>query len=510
MKDRSYYNSLYTTLKRRWGLGCWAILVLLGALVWLFGVLLLTGKEARANPVDDAVGTGAGLVGEQSAAPAGEGSAAPSPSGGGGGGSNGGGGPASPSSGPAGGHGNGPAASGPAPTLGSTSGPSPSRLAGGPSRGSVPASTRSRPVAAPVGDLATGRTQVPGPIRGATNPITTAPGSTPPAPTHAPAPAPTIVGAEPVAPPVRQVAQSVGPATRPVAESVKPATKLLGRSVERTVEPVRQAAQPAVELVGKAADNPMVRPARKKVKSVLKPVRETVDPVLRPVRETVEPVRKKTIEPVVEPVREAAEPTVQPILPADEPVRGAVARHPIVPTAPEGRVVEVTSKPSPQPATTLAPRAESVLANDVPAPVTNKEEANSLGSSVLTVGQEVLEGFALRHVTQEAPAISSAILEAFADAQRLFESYLVGRSPPAIFDSSTMAGSVAGRAPLPFTSSTAPAAAGGASSVSGFGMGLLGVLAFLSILLLRGRFSWASLEFLKPNSALRLAIERPG
>jgi len=38
----------------------------------------------------------------------------------------------------------------------------------------------------------------------------------------------------------------------------------------------------------------------------------------------------------------------------------------------------------------------------------------------------------------------------------------------------------------------------------------LGVLVSFSILLLDGRFSWLSRDFLKPSSALRLATERPG
>ena len=60
----------------------------------------------------------------------------------------------------------------------------------------------------------------------------------------------------------------------------------------------------------------------------------------------------------------------------------------------------------------------------------------------------------------------------------------------------------------------APSAVGltSGSSVAGSGgsSGLVGVLAFLAILLLGGKYLWSASAFLRPNSALRLAIERPG
>jgi hypothetical protein len=72
-----------------------------------------------------------------------------------------------------------------------------------------------------------------------------------------------------------------------------------------------------------------------------------------------------------------------------------------------------------------------------------------------------------------------------------------------------------GQAPSPVPSQTPPVSTSFSASGAFGGSGstfvlLLGVLASVSVLLLRSRFSWASYEFLKPISALRLAIERPG
>jgi hypothetical protein len=67
--------------------------------------------------------------------------------------------------------------------------------------------------------------------------------------------------------------------------------------------------------------------------------------------------------------------------------------------------------------------------------------------------------------------------------------------------------------PQPFPASGMPVAAGGFSSgsSSSSSVGLdTGILGLLAILLLGGKFLWSTRDFLKPNTALLLAIERPG
>ncbi len=66
-----------------------------------------------------------------------------------------------------------------------------------------------------------------------------------------------------------------------------------------------------------------------------------------------------------------------------------------------------------------------------------------------------------------------------------------------------------------FPAGAIPAAGGlsvGSSSSSGFGGKDLdpAALALLAILLLSGKYLWSASEFLRPNSAFRLAVERPG
>ncbi len=57
----------------------------------------------------------------------------------------------------------------------------------------------------------------------------------------------------------------------------------------------------------------------------------------------------------------------------------------------------------------------------------------------------------------------------------------------------------------------APPTGGSADSSSGTGGGLsLAILALFSFFVLGGKHLWSSGDFLRPNSALRLAIERPG
>ena len=54
---------------------------------------------------------------------------------------------------------------------------------------------------------------------------------------------------------------------------------------------------------------------------------------------------------------------------------------------------------------------------------------------------------------------------------------------------------------------------GGGSSIGGSGSGSgssKDVLAILAILLLGGKYLWSTPDFIRPNSALRLVLERPG
>jgi hypothetical protein len=70
----------------------------------------------------------------------------------------------------------------------------------------------------------------------------------------------------------------------------------------------------------------------------------------------------------------------------------------------------------------------------------------------------------------------------------------------------------AGAIPAPAGSGLSGGSASSSFSGSGLDRGLseYAILALLAILLLSGKFSWSVPEYLRPNSALRLAIERPG
>ena len=95
-------------------------------------------------------------------------------------------------------------------------------------------------------------------------------------------------------------------------------------------------------------------------------------------------------------------------------------------------------------------------------------------------------------------------------ADGLLGGLLEGGKAPSPADAPSAPVAPAPPTPVPPLSSPMGNSLSGLGSSGGVSFLLLGVLAFFSILLLERRFSWPSCELLKPNSALRPAIERPG
>jgi hypothetical protein len=113
-----------------------------------------------------------------------------------------------------------------------------------------------------------------------------------------------------------------------------------------------------------------------------------------------------------------------------------------------------------------------------------------------------------------APHVRAALESVAGELTRLLEGLLGGTSSPVPVENTPNA-PAAPPAPspvIPGAPSYAGTSFGGASGSSGgaFFVLLLGVSAMFSLLLRDGKFSWPSRELLKPSSALRPSLERPG
>jgi hypothetical protein len=297
--------------------------------------------------------------------------------------------------------------------------------------------------------------------------------------------------------PIRQVADPVGRTVEGVGQTSKP-----------LAEPVARAAEPARETLRPVADQ-----AARTVEPVFEPVRETVEPVRRTVTPVIEPVRRTT-KPLLEPVRESVEPPTEAVQQAIEPVadprrtplnpavgpRGGLTSAPV----PDEGIVRWDGSPSPRIANSLATR--STIASLAPSPAVSDASSSSPKPGLVSVSRAALEGPTQLLIAEEGISVT------YDDLLAPHSSLLLGREliggHPTILSRDATAGNTAG--PVSPPSSSVPAS-GGAPGSSGPGLGVgLAILSLLSILLLRGKLSWSSLEFLRPNSALRLAKERPG
>jgi len=320
--------------------------------------------------------------------------------------------------------------------------------------------------------------------------------------------------------------ETVGTATQPVLETAKetteagdPVVQPVADTVEPIVRPVKDTVEPVVE--------PVVDPVKETIGSVIEPVRETVDPVIDPGEETPEPV----IDPVRDPDNPAGAPGAKP---AQETIDPLDQRGPgLKPNERPNPGVATTNRPDelpnrgPQPtgATIEAPAgpawqaAAAVLEEGaVRAGEGISLDASSRSLAGTSVNLQEVRGASTRGVMLSEQAM--VVTVATGGEGSLLPSFSLGVSigeHSSIVDYFTTtahgARGVLPR-PSPFSGATPTGAAGSSSSGLGASSGGLGFGTLVAMLLtlsaLRGRLLLFSHVFLRPNSALVLAIERPG
>jgi hypothetical protein len=318
-------------------------------------------------------------------------------------------------------------------------------------------------------------------------PVQRASGPSAPAQEQLAAPAPEPLTSEPVqdqvsapvqdraAPSQQQTAPVPGQAMELVAG--KTTNPGLG-TVQEKVEPT---AAPVMEPVGQTAVT-----AIHTTKQAMQPVRRTVEPVRQTKKPVVAAVKEKRV-PVLDTTNKAADQVVQPVKqrvePPAKPVLNTVwksAEPPVVDTGertaePVHRTVDPLTGPVREAANSIAAPAVALLVSPPQKPAASLREGN---------GRLVAEPV-------PAPATDSHVDQ-----------------PPS---------EVPSRAPLPFSPDNLPATPAPANSLDGLGassggfflgFGILTLLCVLSAF--GGRLLRSSCEFLRPSSALRLALERPG
>ncbi len=317
----------------------------------------------------------------------------------------------------------------------------------------------------------------------------------------------------------------VGSTTEPVIESARLALEPATESVLGTVEPVGETVEGAIEPVLETAE-PVAEPVQQVLGPLTDTVGQTIDPVLGAVEPVVEPVQQK-IEPTIEPVLRGTEPLLEPVWQTAQPVTNPVQQDAVQPDA---ATVPGTTNPTIGPAhdAVAMPQASGASFSEawdtraVGEPSSQIAHLSTSRAEVPSVARD-LQGtlsnpgsvFAADRGGSEAPGSAvaqrpSASIDVSAVLSKPFGGYLLGAFSPTL-DRVEAAASAPGESSLPLLPAGG-AAGGGASSSSGAGSGIgfFAFLAVLSILLLGGRFSWSSLEFLRPSSFLSLAVERPG
>lgn len=353
--------------------------------------------------------------------------------------------------------------------------------------------------------------------------------------------------AEPLTEPVGRSAE---PVLDPADETLQPVTK----SVEGTSAPVLDAAVRKAEPVQGAVD-PVLGKVENTTAPVLDDVREASEPVVGMAGETLGPTVGETIEPVTGLVRQRVEPVADtiegpvgavlgPVGDTIEPTLGTVA--PAADSVPMIGSVLQTGPPAFGAGDDVAPAAPE----PGPAPASGVMPAVGSSGAALGTSRGTDGGLAigLPPSGREAPAVANASLAwlragALAVQAKVVSSARGVRGPPAVTAGiraltvtmhtawdETLASLLSGRlltdnlvvasgasapngwlAPLlPAAPSSAGSSAGGLGSSAGGGLGL-GILALLLALSPLGlRLLRHSSNILRPNSALVLAIERPG
>ena len=342
--------------------------------------------------------------------------------------------------------------------------------------------------------------------------------------------------------------ETVGPATQPVLETANetteagdPVVQPVADTVEGTTEPVKDTVEPVVGTVEESAE----------------PVLDTVEPIVRPVKDTVEPV----VDPVEDPDTPPAPPADDPGVPGAKPVQETVDpvdaggpglkpnERPDAGVATTHRPDELPNLRGPQPTEAEsiealadpAGQAAEPVVGSTPDPVLRTEgsageaavfeegalragEGISLGASSGSLAANVtpddFRGSSARGLTLGAQAPAGTVLTGTEGS--MTPSFSVGVSTgeyASIVDylaTTTARGSQDGLPrPSPFSGAMPAGAAGGSASGLGagsgglgFGLGALAMLLMLSTLY--GRLLLSLRNFLRPTSALVLAIERPG
>jgi hypothetical protein len=327
----------------------------------------------------------------------------------------------------------------------------------------------------------------------------------------------------------------------PVLESAEP---VVGGALRETTKPVEESAGPLLDKANETLA-PVTRPVEEAAAPVLESAEKTLEPIVEPVKVTANPVvgtAGETLEPVVEPVAKTLEPTLEPGLglvhrtaPAavvggiegtlEEPGLGGVAPPPVGPEpVPSPPVTGATMPPaagtaSPAPVAALGtPRGADVLTIGLSPSESAAANASSLawehpGTFAVATKESMSNAWGVRG----PPAVVARLSALIAAAQglwaetlaRLLSGGLLADGLSVASGASVPSGGSA--APLPAAPSPAGSSTtGGLGSSVGGGLGL-GILALLLALSPLGvRLLRHPQNFLRPNSALVLAIERPG
>ncbi len=324
--------------------------------------------------------------------------------------------------------------------------------------------------------------------------------------------------AEPVLTPLKDVADAVGSGAEPVLAPIEDAAGTVGSIAEPLLTPVKDVADTAGDVA-----EPLLAPIEDAVDTVggiAEPLLATIEDVADIVGDVVEPVSSNLTEPVRN-LTESVSDVISNLVPNPallEPHTGAPAAALTVPSPfdplPAEGVVPLISDDQPfwlplfgenpaGAASTLganAPRASPLLATST---------TTVVEPGPATAARANLEGFATSSRSAGAEQRSSVSTATLLSSSSYLER-LLGRSlidgVLGLFDG--IEGALnQGLQSFPAGALPAAGSLSSGSVSSGFGGA---VLALLAILLLSGKYSWSVPEFLRPNSALRLAIERPG
>ena len=311
--------------------------------------------------------------------------------------------------------------------------------------------------------------------------------------------------------------------------------------MQETVKPVQETIQPVRETVDTTVVKPVVDPVKESVDPVVKPVQQTVGPVIGPVKETRNPV----IDPVIKPVRDTVVPAPGSPTTAAGPLTPQIPSHTLKPgggaplasgpmSAPppvSGAMPAAgTSFAAPVAAALGAPRAADGGLAAIGLPPSGREPAAAAANASLAwerpatpldvaSKESVSKTWGLSGPAAVASSGLGSLMALTAAAHDLFWAEMLGRLlssgalPEGLSVASGGSASHGGSAPLPLSPAAPSSAASSSGLASGPGVGG-GALAALAILLglspFGGKLVRFSREFLRPNSALVVAIERPG